>query len=271
MKDHLVHVHSQYIAFKVAQEEAEQNRNVATIQVDWSKNRKLTQCGEEKGAYNYEDHVSLHPIYIWHAKDQFSKVAMGNTTSHTAPAVMSSLLPLLIELEMSGVKHVNVISDSPTSQCRNKGMFWLVKTFCKEFSITVKWIYLESGHGKGIPDGIGATAKKAIENLMLSNPSIPVYSVENLLKNGLQEAVPSIGLYTYEEEDIINFRNPIPKLKPMKGTMKLHEVEEILQQQEFTLMIKDKSTDATAQKVSLELEGLKSVDREMKAVTTQTL
>ena len=44
-------VHSQYKAFKVAREEAEWNANVATIQVDWSENRKLTQSGEEKGAY----------------------------------------------------------------------------------------------------------------------------------------------------------------------------------------------------------------------------
>ena len=41
---------------------------------------------------------------------------------------------------------------------------------------------------------------------MLSNPSVPMYSIEDLLKNGLQEAVPSIGLYTYEEEDK-KFRN----------------------------------------------------------------
>ena len=136
-----------------------------------------------------------------------------------------------------------------------------MKTFCEEFNITVRWIYVESGHGKGIPDGIGAIVKKAFENLMLSNPSVAMYSVEDLLKNVLQEAVSSIGLYIYEEEDIIKFQNAIPKLKPIKGTMKLHETEYILQQQEVTLMIKDKSTDATAQKLSLELEGLKSAER----------
>ena len=136
-----------------------------------------------------------------------------------------------------------------------------MKTFCEEFNITVRWIYVESGHGKGIPDGIGAIVKKAFENLMLSNPSVAMYSVEDLLKNVLQEAVSSIGLYIYEEEDIIKFQNAIPKLKPIKETMKLHETEYILQQQEVTLMIKDKSTDATAQKLSLELEGLKSAER----------
>ena len=82
------------------------------------------------------------------------------------------------------------------------------------------------------------------------------------MKNGLQENVPSIGLYTYEEEDITKFENAIPKLKLMKGIMKLHEIEYILQQQELNLMIKDKSTDAITQKVSLQLQRLKSVERD---------
>ena len=37
---------------------------------------------------------------------------------------------------------------------------------------------------------------------------------------------------TYEEEDIMKFWDAIPKLKPMKGIMKLHKIEYILQQQE---------------------------------------
>ena len=104
--------------------------------------------------------------------------------------------------------------------------------------------------------------KKAIENLMLSNPSVPMYTVDDLLKNGLEEAIPSIGLYTYQGEDIIKFRNAIPKLKPMKGAMKLHEVQYILEQQEVTIMIKDRSTGATAQKVSLELDGFNSGEKD---------
>ena len=64
MKGHLVRVHSQYKAFKAQGEEAKQSQNVVTIQVDWSENRKLTQCGEEKGVYYYEDHLNLHLIYV---------------------------------------------------------------------------------------------------------------------------------------------------------------------------------------------------------------
>ena len=37
-------------------------------------------------------------------------------------------------------------------------------------TIDLKWIYLESGHGKGIPDGIGATVKKAIKDVSVGKP-----------------------------------------------------------------------------------------------------
>ena len=135
-----------------------------------------TQCGEEKGAYYYKDHVSLDTMYVCCKKDlRFSTAAIGNSTNHTAPAVMASLLPLLKELEMSRIKHVNLISDSPNSQYCNKGMFWFLKTLCEEFNITVKWVYLESSYVKGIPDGIGAKVKKkTMENLMLSKQSVPM-------------------------------------------------------------------------------------------------
>ena len=100
-------------------------------------------------------------MYVCCKKDlRFSTAAIGNSTNHTAPAVMASLLPLLKELEMSRIKHVNLISDSPNSQYCNKGMFWFLKTLCEEFNITVKYVYLESSYVKGIPDGIGAKVKK---------------------------------------------------------------------------------------------------------------
>ena len=48
----------------------------------------------------------------------------------------------------------------------------------------------------------------------------------------------------------------------MKGTTKLNEVLYILEQQEVTIMIKNTSTDATAQKVSLKLNGFKSREKD---------
>ena len=41
MHDHQYRVHSQFKAIKMAKEEAQSNADVASIQLDWSKNRKM--------------------------------------------------------------------------------------------------------------------------------------------------------------------------------------------------------------------------------------
>ena len=42
-------------------------------------------------------------------------------------------------------------------------MFWLTSHFAMEYEIALGWIYSESGHGKGIPDGIGTVVKNVIK------------------------------------------------------------------------------------------------------------
>jgi hypothetical protein len=68
------------------------------------------------------------------------------------------------------VSTMNIISDSPISQYRNKTMFYLMKRFAIQQKIKLKWIYLEAGHGKGVADAIGAILKSNyifMRNLML--------------------------------------------------------------------------------------------------------
>ena len=51
MHDHQYRVHSQFKAFKmVVRQEAQSNADVATIQLDWSKNAKMQQSREKKSA-----------------------------------------------------------------------------------------------------------------------------------------------------------------------------------------------------------------------------
>ena len=56
-----------------------------------------------------------------------------------------------------------------------------MKDFSQRYFVTFKLIYLESGHGKGEPDGIRATVKKVIHNLVACNPNVPTYNVDDLL------------------------------------------------------------------------------------------
>ena len=81
-------------------------------------------------------------------------------------------------------------------------MVWLVQQLAILLGITIVWIFLESGHGKGIPDGIGAVVKRAIKDLIQYNPDVPLYTVDDFIAIGLQQCLPSIYLYKYTEEQV---------------------------------------------------------------------
>ena len=183
MYDYQYRVHSQFKAFKMAREEAQSNADVATIQLDWSENGKMQQSREEKSAYYCEYFVCLHPMYIWTKQCNYSRTALSDCTDHKAPALMTSIRPILNDLVDKGIKKINVVSDSPTSQYQNRRMVWILHCCCKEKMIDLKWIYLESGHGKGIPDGIGATVKKAIKDLPLVHPDDPLCNLGDLFSH----------------------------------------------------------------------------------------
>lgn len=129
MHDHKSRAHSQYKAFKLAREEAQSKSDVITIQLDWSENAKMRQSREEKSAYYHEDTVCLHPMYIWFEISRYSRCAISDCTDHKAPAVMTSIQPILDELVKTGAKKINFISDSPTSQYGNRTMCWLLHSY----------------------------------------------------------------------------------------------------------------------------------------------
>ena len=118
-----------------------------------------------------------------------------------------------------------LISDSPLPQYRNQSIFWMAKKLALKWKVTLKWIYLEAGHGKGIPDGLGAVLKRTIKAMVDMSPGIPIYTVEDLLRHGLKDMVPSIKITTFTTDDIKKKKQEIPsKLTCVTGTLKIHEV-----------------------------------------------
>ena len=80
---------------------------------------------------------------------------------------------------MTGKSNIVIVSDSPTSQYRNKDIFYLNNAFATEHDLSLRWIYLESGHGKGIAGGVGAAVKRVITTIMAQNVNEPIYTVNN--------------------------------------------------------------------------------------------
>ena len=256
LQDHLHRVHSQYKAFKMAREEASSNQNVATIQVDWSENAKMCQSRKEKSVYYHEDSVCLHPMHIWTMDAHFPRLAISDITDHKASVVMPSLYQVFEDLYQDGIWKINIISDSPTSQYRNRHMVWLLQSYCGKRLMELKWIYLESGYGKGIPLGIRATVKRAIGNILFYNPHSAIYSVQDMLFHKLQDHVPSVTLHVSTEKEINDFESSLPLVQPIKGMMKIHEVHFQFEEQKITVKVKDESIGKSRKIMLLSCQGV---------------
>jgi hypothetical protein len=51
-------------------------------------------------------------------------------------------------------------TDSPSSQYRNRFMFYLVANHTAFYGLSCRWNYFQVGHGKGPCDGLGGTTKR---------------------------------------------------------------------------------------------------------------
>ena len=189
------------------------NSTVATIQIDWSENAKMTQAREEKKAYYEDCQVSVHAMHQWTSEGNQSVASLSDHTSNQAAAVMVSVKPVLESLVKNGKVKINIVRDSPTSQYRNKKIFYMIQQLANDYEVAVHWIYLEPGHGKGIPDGVGAVVKHAIKDIIMCNPDDPHYTVDQLIQSGLQDHLPSVKIEVYSEEDVNSLESKLPDIQ----------------------------------------------------------
>ena len=189
-------------------------------------------------------------MYGWRTDRCQSDAALSDYTGHKAVAVMTSILPVLKNYVEEGKTTVNIVNDSPTSQYRNRKIFYLIHQFAEEYNVTLHWIYLEAGHGKGIPNGIGTVVKQAIQNVITFNTDKLHYTVKHLFNSVLQMQLPSIKLHEYTKDDVAALDTVIPEVAPIKGTMKIHDV--LCKNNEDFIIVKD-VLSAESRQVNLSL------------------
>ena len=86
-----------------------------------------------------------------------SFVGVTSEMAHTVPTHYSFITQLLNNLNevIPDLRLTHFITDSRSSQYRNRSIVNLVARFPKLFNIDATWTWLESGHGKGPCDGLG--------------------------------------------------------------------------------------------------------------------
>ena len=98
-----------------------------SIHVDWSQNGNLFQARQEKGTYYHELQVSINAVVACMSTDVSPHCTIFDTKSHKAPAVWTLLEKTLGSFDLDRLQVFYIITDSTTSQYRNKYDAYLTK------------------------------------------------------------------------------------------------------------------------------------------------
>lgn len=120
--------------------------------------------------------ITLHTVVVYYKPPDnsacipLSFCTLSENLRHDPSAICAHLDLVITEIKKI-VPHLTLahfLSDGPTTQYRNKKMFYLMAVYLsKQLNVDqMRWHYSESGHGKGAPDGVGGAIKRQADRLV---------------------------------------------------------------------------------------------------------
>ncbi|VEN45539.1 unnamed protein product, partial [Callosobruchus maculatus] len=201
----------------------------AIIHMDFSENYS-TKYNKEIQAFHSggsRTQISLHTVVLYLKGATSSHCTISSNLSHGAGSIWAHLKPVLATLP-STVENIYFLSDGPVSQYRNKSMFYVLGCKLEKMYPNVSrysWNYHEAGHGKGAPDGVGATCKRTADEVIARGGDIA--NLEQFAAV-VRERCPSIYVSVTDEQEIEKMNAMInedsSKLVAFKGTLSVHQV-----------------------------------------------
>ena len=228
-------VHTQYREIKNIKIKLREGE--VLVQMDFSENFQCSEASEEVQSAHYnKPKVTLHPMVVyWRpaGSDNIkhkSIVAVSQVDHHDTDMVVCILKKFLLEelpniVDHMEIKRIHYVTDSPSSQYRNKGIFLLVVHHKLLFGMDATWHLLETGHGKGPCDGIGGTVKRSADEAIAQGVVIKD------ARTFYEWAIGTRGLisYFYIEQDqydaaVEEMQAVKPLLRVVPKTLDIHSV-----------------------------------------------
>ena len=199
------------------------------VQVDYSENWCHKYMNEISSVYYNNQQLSIFPMVMYyHAADgdgiqHKSFAGITEETAHTAPTTVAFIKALISNAKVlvPGLTCIHFLSDSPSSQFRNKRICKFMRMLSTLIGISLTWTWMESGHGKGPCDGAGGSLKKAADNVVKSNQ---VIRSREEFWNVMEQRNLQITLIQISREAIQDIANEMLTWEDDKvdGIMKLH-------------------------------------------------
>ncbi|KAK3104833.1 hypothetical protein FSP39_011252 [Pinctada imbricata] len=228
-REHVNRVKTQYCEIRKLREKLPEGE--VLLWMDFAENYTCSSLEEVQSAYWNASMVSLHTMVVYFPNgDVKSVVGVSDVLSHNATAVITILHKIIpqIKNDYPQLRKIHYLTDSPTSQYRNKTIFQFILEHGDEFGVTAQWNFLESGHGKGPCDGLGASVKRSADMAVRQGKHSIQDANDFLSWARHSEATGSKVTYLYYSQD--DYDNTMEMLtkkqqpQPISGTFKLHAV-----------------------------------------------
>ncbi|XP_052255952.1 uncharacterized protein LOC127861484 isoform X1 [Dreissena polymorpha] len=203
--------------------------NEVIIHIDFSENYQCKYASEIQSVHfgSSKRQISIHTGVAYFKSKHISFATVSDDLKHSPPGIWAHLDPILLHIRRTtpDIDKIHFVSDGPTTQYRCKSNFYLFSTKIFEYGFVNggSWNFMEAGHGKGAPDGIGAVVKREADTLVNTHET-DIMGASALMR-GLEKLGSRLMIFEVKSDDITQQEAAIPtKITGVPETMKLHQV-----------------------------------------------
>ncbi|KAJ8720790.1 hypothetical protein PYW08_006255 [Mythimna loreyi] len=207
------------------------------LHIDFSENYNCKYSSEIQSAHfgGSKDQLSLHTGVFYYIDENTEEkriitksfCTVSEYLNHSPIYICAHLQPIIkmIKTLVPTLKVLHVLSNGPSTQYKNKTMFYLIGAYLgKETQAdNIMWHFSESGHGKGAPDGIGGCLKRTADKYVAKGNDVS--NIDGFIKcvNENCKGIKVIKIDDTVAKDIeIKIQNC--DIRPFCGTMQVHQV-----------------------------------------------
>lgn len=195
--------------------------NHAICHMDFAENYTCGFAEEIQSAYFTKDETGNE---VKHK----SLVVVSDELSQTSSTVCAIMKQVIAEVKaiLPNIDMVHYMTNSPTSQYRNKQIFSIVAQHDIIFpGFRASWLLFEAGHGKGPCDGVGGTVKR-LADMAVKRHSAIIQSADDFYKWGKTQENSSLKYMFVPKSQSAEVHVELTNLvgKQVKGTIQVHAV-----------------------------------------------
>lgn len=131
------------------------------LQVNFSENYKCVSQDEIQNAHWAQSQISLFTAALYHSGTIHPIVKASDELNHSKNTIILHVDKILNEIPKE-IESVNIWSDGPTSQFKNKYIAAALPTLNEKHNLKINWNFFTMSHGKGPVDGIGGSLKRQV-------------------------------------------------------------------------------------------------------------